>query len=103
MEECLPVNENKKRNLRSDDLSRFERSMKRGGHDNKMSVFKRQQYMLQELMENESMEGIVFVGKKERKKMIENYVLNMIETEQNKIRKHIEQGTLKNPFKTYQN
>ena len=103
MEECLPVNEDKKRKLRSDDLSRFERSMKRGGHDNKMSVFKRQQHMLKEMMENENMEGIIFVGRKERKRMIENYVLNMIETEQNKIRKHVEQGSLKNPIKTYQN
>ena len=58
--------------------------------------------MLQEMMGNESMEGIVFASKKERKKMIENYVLNTIETEQNKIRKHIEQGTLRNPFKTFQ-
>ena len=77
--------------------------MKRGGHDNKMSVFKRQQHMLREMMENENMEGIIFVGRKERKRMIENYVLNMIETEQNKIRKNVEQGTLKNPFKIYQN
>ena len=102
MEECLPVNENKKRNLRSDDLSRFERSMKRDGHDNKMSVFKRQQHLLQEIMKDENMEGIVFVGKKERKKMIENYVLNIIETEENVIRKHVLLGTLKNPFQIYQ-
>ena len=102
MEECLPVDENKKRNLRSDKLSRFERSLKRGGHDNKMSVFKRQQFMLQEMLDHDGMEGIIFVGKKERKKMIENYVLNMVDTEQNKIRKNIEQGTLKNPFTTYQ-
>ena len=46
---------------------------------------------------------IIFAGKKERKRMIENYVLNMIETEQNKIRKHVEQGSLKNPVKIHQN
>ena len=101
MEECLPVNEEKKRKLRSDNLSRFERSMKRGGHDNKMSVFKRQQHMLREMMESEKMEGVIFASKKERKRMIEDYVLNVVETEQNKIRKHVEQGSLKNPVKSY--
>ena len=75
--------------------------MKRGGHDNKMSVFKRQQHMLREMLENEKMEGIIFASKKERKRMIEDYVLNLVDTEQNKIRKHVEQGSLKNPVKSY--
>ena len=53
------------------------------------------------MMENEKMEGIIFASKKERKRMIEDYVLNVVETEQNKIRKHVEQGSLKNPVKSY--
>ena len=101
MEECLPINEHKKRSLRSDNLSRFKNSMNQGGHDNKMSVFKRQQYLLEKLLEHDSAEGILLQKRKIRKKTVENYVLNVIKTKQNAIREEIKQGTLKNPNKIY--
>ena len=76
--------------------------MNRGGHDNKMSIFKRQQYMLEKLMEHESAEDILFKNRKIRKKIVENYVLNVVNTKQNIIREEIRQGTLKNPNQKHQ-
>ena len=100
-EECLPINKHKRRNLRSDDMTRFKRSISQGGHDGKMSIFKRQQYMLETFMEHESARGILLQKRKVRKSTIENYVLNVVKTKQNSIREEIMQGTLKNPCKRY--
>ena len=75
--------------------------MNQGGHDDKMSIFKRQQYLLEKLLEHESAEGILLQKRKIRKKIVENYVLNVIKTKQNVIREEIKQGTLKNPNKSY--
>ena len=101
VEECLPINKHKKRNLRSDDMTRFKRSINQGGHDGRMSIFKRQQYMLETFLEHESARGILLQKRKVRKSTIENYVLNVIKTKQNTIREEIKQGTLKNPCKKY--
>ena len=102
IEECLPVSEHKKRNLRSENMTRFKRSISQGGHDEIMSIFRRQQYMLETFLEHESAKGILLQKRKVRKSTIKNYVLNVIKTKENRIREEIKQGTLENPYKKYQ-
>ena len=58
--------------------------------------------MLETFLEHESAKGILLQKRKVRKSTIENYVLNVIKTKENRIREEIKQGTLENPYKKYQ-
>ena len=98
MEQFLPINEHTKgRCLRSEETSRIERSINRGGHDSKLSVFKRQEKLFDLFLKQTSNEGILGMKTKVRKKLVEEFILNAVSSEQNRIRNDVKQGQLKNP------
>lgn len=98
MEQFLPVNEHTKgRCLRSEDASRIKKYISRGCHDNKLSVFKRQEKLFDLFMGRESSDGILGKSREQRKNLVEKFILDTVTTEQNSIRHEVKHGMLKNP------